>query len=207
MPGTDEAAIALAAHREEFRAAMRADRRYRLAMLCGWPLTDRILLPCQLFRGTGDQVRAARRFVRASSAGHPATANAVLVDSELAANAVAHSVSGHTGGRFMVHLANFGTESLIVMVTDQGGPGRPHMVDAGADAESGRGLAVIEALTTFLTWFDNDPLRSVLAVVPPEPSGIRATPQASTAAAIRLVTWGGAPASCSLVWHAPACVP
>src|SRR3989442_8991452 len=107
----------------------------------------------------------------------------------------------------MVHLANFGTESLIVMVTDQGGPGRPHMVDAGADAESGRGLAVIEALTTFLTWFDNDPLRSVLAVVPPEPSGIRATPQASTAAAIRLVTWGGAPASCSLVWHAPACVP
>jgi anti-sigma regulatory factor (Ser/Thr protein kinase) len=183
MPG--HAVIQMAAHREAFGTAMRAGRRSRLAMLCGRAVTrrfrgplavtcgraliDRSVLAPQLFEGTGDQVRSVRDFVRASSAGHPM--NAVLVACELATNAIAHNASGQPGGRFMIHLANCGTESLIVMVTSPGGPRHPHTVDADADAEPGRGLAVVEPLATYFTWSDNDPLRSVLAVLPADSPG------------------------------------
>ncbi len=152
-----------------FGAATRADRRFRAAMMAARPRAGRPVYPSQAFAGSGVQVQAVRDFVAGSFAGHPAAADAVLVASELAANAIMHSASGQDGGLFMVHLTQVGADFLAVMITDQGGPGEPHDVQAGPDAESGRGLAVVGSLTSCLTWFGDDHQRSVLAVVPAAP--------------------------------------
>src|SRR5208283_6006013 len=54
------------------------------------------------FPGRRDQVRHARAFVARFLDGHPAADDAILLVSELAANACAHSASGRPGGVFMV---------------------------------------------------------------------------------------------------------
>ncbi len=149
-----------------FGAAMRADRRFRAAMMSRRALAGRPVYPSQVFGASGDQVRVVRDFVAGSFAGHPAATDAVLVASELATNAVRHSASRQDGGLFMVNLTQIGEDFLAVMITDQGGPGEPHHVQADPEAESGRGLTVVESLTSHLTWFGDDHLRSVLAVVP-----------------------------------------
>jgi anti-sigma regulatory factor (Ser/Thr protein kinase) len=126
----------------------------------------------RMFGGSADQVACVRAFARAWLLRHQACDDAVLVASELAANAVAHSASGWPGGVFLVALAVLGDADVRVIVTDLGGPGLPQdSPDAAADAESGRGLAVVRALAPVTEIFDGtgraDGLRSVLAVVGP----------------------------------------
>jgi serine/threonine-protein kinase RsbW len=120
----------------------------------------------RLFAGTGIQVRAVRDYVRAGFAAHAACDDAVLVASELAANSIVHSASGYDGGMFMVHLAELDPDHVAIVVTDQGGSGRPRDRHAGPEAESGRGLAVVRSLTSFLDFFDTGKSTSALAVVP-----------------------------------------
>ena len=120
----------------------------------------------RLFAGTGTQVSAVRDFVRVGFATHAASDDAVLVASELAANSIVHSASGQDGGMFMVHLAELDGYHVAIIVTDQGGSGVPRNRQAGPDAESGRGLAVVRSLALCLRFFDTGQLRSALAVVP-----------------------------------------
>lgn len=61
----------------------------------GFPLGPGIAI--MIFRGIAQQVAAVRRFVESEIRDHPALDNAVLMASELAANAIAHSVSGADG--------------------------------------------------------------------------------------------------------------
>ncbi len=124
----------------------------------------------RIFRGTGEQVRAVRAFARSVLAGHPACDDAVLVASELASNAVAHSASGTQGGLFAVRVARVTGTHAAVLVTDQGAAGDPCVRAADDDAESGRGLAVVRALSSSLTITgDEGGMCSVLAVVPVSP--------------------------------------
>jgi anti-sigma regulatory factor (Ser/Thr protein kinase) len=121
----------------------------------------------RFFSGRADQVGVVREFARRCLAGHTARDDAVLVASELAANAVAHSASGGAGGLFMVHVSVLSAGQAVVVVTDQGGPGRPCERGAGPDAEDGRGLAVVRALAVLVEFFEHGGLCSVLAVVGP----------------------------------------
>jgi anti-sigma regulatory factor (Ser/Thr protein kinase) len=120
----------------------------------------------QTFAGTVDQVAAVRRFVRSTCGDHSARDDAVLVASELSANAIAHSRSGQRGGMFGVHLAVLNAWFVVVVVTDQGGPTAPRAPDAHADGESGRGLAVVDALAAGVIVTGGRNGRSVAALVP-----------------------------------------
>jgi serine/threonine-protein kinase RsbW len=72
------------------------------------------------FPGRHDQVRHARAFVARFLDGHPAADDAVLLVSELAANACAHSASGRPDGVFMVRAQVSGEGGVYVEVEDQG---------------------------------------------------------------------------------------
>ena len=58
----------------------------------------------RFFPGRDDQVRLARALTERFHDGHPAADDAVLLISELAANAIAHSASGQPGGTFTLRV-------------------------------------------------------------------------------------------------------
>ena len=72
------------------------------------------------FPGRRDQVRCARAFVARFLDGHPAADDAVLLISELAANACAHSDSGRPGGSYMVRIQVREGGRVHAEVEDQG---------------------------------------------------------------------------------------
>lgn len=122
--------------------------------------------PEQVFAGRSDQVRAVRAFVREALADHPAVGDAVLVASELATNAVRHTLSGLEGGSFIVRLAKVSATHAAVLVTDQGSSEAPLVRAASDDEESGRGLAVVKSVSCELLFLSG--VSAVLAVVPAE---------------------------------------
>ena len=107
-----------------FGAATRADRRFRAAMMAARPRAGRPVYPSQAFAGSGVQVQAVRDFVAGSFAGHPAAADAVLVASELAANAIMFSLLcfrvaiAATGGQRTCGLHCSTTSSSVPLVTE-----------------------------------------------------------------------------------------
>lgn len=123
----------------------------------------------RIFPGTPDHVAKVRRYIRSEFIGHPALDDAMLAASELAANAITHSASGHPDGMFAVHLTLASPYHIAVLVTDQGGSTTPKASRPGTDQESGRGLEVVASLTTMLVTFGNTATRSVLAVIPSPP--------------------------------------
>ena len=97
------------------------------------------------FHGRADQVARVRREISAHLDGCPASDDAVLIASELAANAVTHSAS--TGGFFTVRVEAYPGNYLWVESEDLGGEwhckpadGRPH------------GLDIVEALAGPDNW-------------------------------------------------------
>jgi anti-sigma regulatory factor (Ser/Thr protein kinase) len=111
------------------------------------------------FAGRADQVGRARTFVAEFLEEHPGADDAVLLVSELAANACAHSASGRPGGAFEVRLV-VGVEGWVrVEVEDQGSRWSGRF----DDIESPHGLFLVRALSTqcgtrpgadgWVTWF------------------------------------------------------
>jgi anti-sigma regulatory factor (Ser/Thr protein kinase) len=97
------------------------------------------------FAGQPGQVAQARHFVQAALAGCPALADAVLLTSELATNAVQHSASGR-GGAFVVAICH-APGRVRVTVTDDGSATRPIMAPEPEElAVSGRGLVLVDCL-------------------------------------------------------------
>lgn len=97
-----------------------------------------------IYPGRPDQVRHVRWAVANHLADCPAASDAILVVSELAANAIVHSAS--QGQVFIVHAERF-PDYVWVETEDLGGPwryrqrdGRPH------------GLDLVEALTGLDGW-------------------------------------------------------
>jgi serine/threonine-protein kinase RsbW len=74
------------------------------------------------YPGRPDQVRHVRAFLRDALTAQPRADDAVLVGSELAANACIHSRSGLPGGMFTVQADVSEGDYLHVEVEDQGGP-------------------------------------------------------------------------------------
>lgn len=108
---------------------------------------------------------AVRRFVRSQFADHPALDDAVLAASELAANAIAHTRSGRAGGTFTVHLGVMSSKSVCLLVADEGGPTTPDPQRAGVDADSGRGLDLVAAVSAIFVPAGDENMRNVLVVI------------------------------------------
>lgn len=121
------------------------------------------------FPGTSDQLAAVRRFVRSTFAGHPALDDAVLATSELAANAISHTRSGAEGGTFTVHLGAMSARSVCILVADDGGPTVPQAQHAGIDAESGRGLDLVTAISAIVVPAGDGDARNVVVVITASP--------------------------------------
>jgi anti-sigma regulatory factor (Ser/Thr protein kinase) len=99
------------------------------------------------FPGHPDQVAEARHYVARALASCPAVADAILLTSELATNAVQHSATG-CGGTFAVAISH-GPGRVRLTVTDDGSAGHPLMTAAGDElATSGRGLILVDCLAT-----------------------------------------------------------
>ncbi|MFJ3580970.1 ATP-binding protein [Streptomyces sp. NPDC090127] len=97
---------------------------------------------CRAFPGVAGEVAQARHFVASLVAGHASVDDAVLVVSELATNAVRHSLSGALGGWFLV-VVGFEDDLVRIEVIDQGGDREPHLCDVTDQEEGGRGLLLI----------------------------------------------------------------
>jgi anti-sigma regulatory factor (Ser/Thr protein kinase) len=123
---------------------------------------------CRVFAGQPGQVVQARRFVRRVLAagvlrdGRAAgvlsdgqatgvltdglAADAVLLTSELAANAIQHTASGQ-GGTFAVTICPR-PPAIRICVTDGGAPAGPSITSPVSLAASGRGLAIVDTLAS-----------------------------------------------------------
>jgi serine/threonine-protein kinase RsbW len=124
---------------------------------------------CRNFPGAKNQIREARRFVTSYLADRPEADTAELIVSELATNAIRHSRSGLPGGRFGVSL-HAGATLLILAVHDDGGPSTPHLCQAEADNQSGRGLYLVETLTKRWGIHGDEAGRTVWTLIPLAPA-------------------------------------
>ncbi|MFJ1672014.1 ATP-binding protein [Streptomyces bottropensis] len=99
---------------------------------------------CRAFPGLPDQVAEARHFVAALLQERGVADDAVLVVSELATNAVRHTLSGSAGGWFLVVVA-FRADGVRLEVVDQGGDNVPEMCEVVSQDNGGRGLWLVSA--------------------------------------------------------------
>jgi Histidine kinase-like ATPase domain len=116
-----------------------------------WPDVSHADIPprfLRAFAGHPDQVALARHYVARALAPCPAVADAVLLTSELATNAVQHTATG-TGGTFAVAISH-APGRVRVTVTDGGSAGLPALAEAEEMSTSGRGLILVDCLA--LRW-------------------------------------------------------
>jgi anti-sigma regulatory factor (Ser/Thr protein kinase) len=116
-----------------------------------WPDVSHAGIPPRFLRafpGHPDQVALARHYVARALASCPAVADAVLLTSELATNAVQHTATG-AGGTFAVAISH-SPGRVRVTVTDDGSASLPAMAEAEEMSTSGRGLILVDCLA--LRW-------------------------------------------------------
>ena len=102
----------------------------------------------RVYPGTVDQPRVVRANLTEIAGRSPFIDALVLLASELAANAVSHSRSGHPGGTFTVRATLYPGDYAWIEVIDQGGP----WAADNDDEERGRGLAVVAAIAGDGNW-------------------------------------------------------
>jgi serine/threonine-protein kinase RsbW len=97
------------------------------------------------YPGLPAQARIVRADLRAHLAGCPAAEDVLLLASELAANAIAHSHSGRPGGTFTIRLSHEPGSAVQAEVADHGStwPG-----DLPVCAQPPHGLYLLQALST-----------------------------------------------------------
>jgi serine/threonine-protein kinase RsbW len=100
----------------------------------------------QRFRGRLDQVREARAFLRAILGDWPVADAALVVCSELAANAVQHSRSARPGGVFTIRALVQPDAWAWIEVQDDGGRWEPRRPGTG---DHGRGLIIVDELASY----------------------------------------------------------
>lgn len=109
---------------------------------------QRIRRWCRTLPGTGRQVGVVRRLIAGYLDNRPEAEIAQFIASELVTNALRHTRSGHPDGHFRLTL-DARDDLLVIAVTDQGGPAAPPQVrHPDPDAVGGRGLYLVEDLST-----------------------------------------------------------
>ncbi|MFG2005830.1 ATP-binding protein [Spirillospora sp. NPDC048911] len=114
------------------------------------------------FPGRPEEARQARSFLRALLPTHPGLDDMLQVVDELVVNAIRHTRSGEAGGTFRVRVLT-DAACIAVSVIDEGGPGRPVRRAPGGLAESGRGLALVAALSVRWFWSGSGRSRAITA--------------------------------------------
>ncbi|MGD0557308.1 MAG: ATP-binding protein [Streptosporangiaceae bacterium] len=94
------------------------------------------------FARRADEVPAARRFVRATLAGHPAADDAELLACELVTNSVQHATDADV---VTVAIMRRGTV-VHIDVIDDGTTGLPHWREATGLEEGGRGFHLVNMI-------------------------------------------------------------
>ncbi|ACY99897.1 ATP-binding protein [Thermomonospora curvata] len=117
------------------------------------------------FPGRKDQIRQARRYAAACLPDHP---DAALIVSELTTNTVEHTRTGQEGGTFTLTICRRPDGTALIEVTDQGGPETFGQPTCGR--EGGRGLTLVQALTTAWGVKGDSTGRTVWAELPPPAS-------------------------------------
>ncbi|MCC3653208.1 ATP-binding protein [Streptomyces sp. S07_1.15] len=113
--------------------------------------------------GFPEEVSRARRWTRDILKGSPCADDAELIVSELSANAVLHTASGHPCGSFHLALAVW-RQVIALSVTDAGGTAStPKAGHPSEDAVHGRGLAMVTALAHRVVIHDSHQGRTVTA--------------------------------------------
>jgi anti-sigma regulatory factor (Ser/Thr protein kinase) len=125
---------------------------------------------CRNFPGTREQIRQARHFVASYLGDRPEADTAQLIITELATNAIRHTRSGLPGGRFGVTIHTCST-LLVLAVIDEGGPSTPHLRQAEDEDQRGRGLHLVQTLTTRWGVHGDGTGRTVWALLPLTPTG------------------------------------
>ncbi|WP_225850939.1 ATP-binding protein [Streptomyces sp. HPF1205] len=98
--------------------------------------------------GSPDEVGRIRRWVRDVLHDYPCQDDAALIVTELGANAIVHTASGHAGGTLSVQLS-VSDQRVTISVTDSGHTTRTPHIDQPADEDThGRGLQLVTALAT-----------------------------------------------------------
>ena len=111
-------------------------------------------------------VQMARFYVRAALAYHDLddySADAVEVASELVTNAITHADADGIGLELM-RMENSGALAVVVAVTDPS-PLPPVMRDVHDDAEHGRGLHIVAALSAGWNWAPHGTGKGVYAIL------------------------------------------
>ena len=111
------------------------------------------------FEGRPEHLTTVREFTRYVAGDRDGADLMEMVASELAGNAIQHSQSGGPGGRFMLQVLDF-RDRWQIRVIDEGGPTVPHICELtsfesaddldklGDEAEAGRGLAMVAAVSS-----------------------------------------------------------
>ncbi|WP_159945245.1 MULTISPECIES: ATP-binding protein [unclassified Nocardiopsis] len=101
------------------------------------------------FPGLPSQIAYARRFVARQLAASPELTTATLLTSELATNAITHSASGRSTGKFevCVHVAPGWARVEVRDLGNLDESPEPQHRDPYDTAEHGRGLDLVEALS------------------------------------------------------------
>lgn len=96
----------------------------------------------ETFPASEEQIALARAFLKNNLKDHPAHETAVQLASEVATNSLRHS-----GTRFFgLTAARITGNVLRIVVTDEGRAGIPHLQNASADAQGGRGMSIVDTL-------------------------------------------------------------
>jgi anti-sigma regulatory factor (Ser/Thr protein kinase) len=109
-------------------------------------------------------VGLARFYVRSALTCHGLGSyadNAEMIASELVTNAIAHA-DAQAVGLELTYMSDGGT--LAIVVTDPC-PDPPVRRDPAEDTEHGRGLNIVEALSTWWGWRPQDPGKAVYAIL------------------------------------------
>ncbi|MFI6662641.1 ATP-binding protein [Streptomyces sp. NPDC050523] len=113
--------------------------------------------------GFPEEVSRARRWTRDILRGSPLAEDAELIVSELSANAILHTASGHERGSFYLAVA-VSPQVIAVSVTDEGGTGTaPKVEHQDQDAEHGRGLGMVSVIAHRVVVNDSDGGHTVTA--------------------------------------------
>jgi anti-sigma regulatory factor (Ser/Thr protein kinase) len=111
----------------------------------------------QTFPARPDQISQARTFLGHALTGCTMAADAILICSELATNAILHSNSAQPGGQFTVRAEVHEGDYVWIEVEDEGG----RWTQGRSCDEGGRGLGIVAALADYWEVSGDDTARVV----------------------------------------------
>ncbi|MDB4873200.1 MAG: putative anti-sigma regulatory factor, serine/threonine protein kinase [Gemmatimonadales bacterium] len=129
--------------------------------------TAEIMTWRRVYPGHPDQAPKIRHFVACLLTDFPFVDDIVNATAELVANALRHTRSGKPGGHLTIEVRRWPGCCVTLAVTDQGSPDAPHVPQRANDdlfEETGRGLMILDAISSCWGWHGDTRGRTVTAL-------------------------------------------